>query len=297
MSKTKTGKLRELLDRDGMVIAPGAYDCVTATMIGHAGFDALYMTGAGTSAALGYPDFGLLTMTEMVQNAGRIANCVDIPLIADADTGYGNELNVFRTIREYERLGVAGIHMEDQEFPKRCGHLDNKSVIPTKDYVAKVRAAADARMDSDFLIIARTDARAVTGFDDAIERANLALEAGADMAFVEAPQTLEEVEAVPRQVKGPCLLNVVHRGKTPAVDLNDAEQMGYKLAIIPTLLLRSVMGLCDQILTEFKETNQMPTPVGDLSPHDAFRRFGADEWDDMRSRYGGQAAPSKVAAE
>jgi 2-methylisocitrate lyase-like PEP mutase family enzyme len=297
MAKTKTRRLRELLAKDGMTIAPGAYDCVTATTIGQAGFSALYMTGAGTSAALGYPDFGLLTMTEMVQNAGRIASSVDIPLVADADTGYGNELNVFRTIREYERAGVAGIHMEDQEFPKRCGHLDNKQVIPTDEYVAKIRAAADARTNPDFLIIARTDARAVNGFEDAVARANAALEAGADMAFVEAPQTMEEVEAVPRQVNGPCLLNVVHRGKTPAVDLNAAEKMGYKLAIVPTLLLRSVIGLCDQLLSELKETKQVPTPIGNLSPHEAFRRFGADEWDELRHKFGGKAAPSNIAAE
>lgn len=294
---TKTKKLRDLISRDGMTIAPGAYDCITATLIGQAGFPALYMTGAGTSATLGYPDFGLLTMTEMVQNASRIASTVDIPLVADADTGYGNELNVVRTVREYERGGVAAIHLEDQEFPKRCGHLDNKKVISADDYIAKIRAAADARTDPDFLIIARTDARAVLGLEEAIARANAALEAGADMAFVEAPQTLDEVKAVPRQVKGPCLLNVVRRGKTPDIELSDAEAMGYKLAILPTLLFRSVIGLCEQLLAELKETNAFPTPPGDLTAHDAFRRFGADEWDALRGKYGGDAAPSKVAAE
>ncbi|MDH3580161.1 MAG: isocitrate lyase/PEP mutase family protein [Hyphomicrobiales bacterium] len=283
MAKSK--KLRDLLNGDGMTVAPGAYDCITATLIDHAGFPAVYMTGAGTSASLGYPDFGLLTMTEMVHNASRINAVIDAPVIADADTGYGNELNVFRTVQEYERAGVAAIHLEDQEFPKKCGHLDDKKVIPLPDYLAKVRAAADARSDPDFTIIARTDARAVIGFDEAIARANAALEAGADMAFVEAPQTVDEVKAVPGLVKGPCLLNVVHRGKTPAVDLGDAEAMGYKLAILPTLLFRSVIGLCENLLTELKDTNVFPSPPGDMSPHDAFRRFGSDKWDALRDKY------------
>lgn len=294
MSKRKI--LRKLIEGKGMTVAPGAYDALTATMIDQAGFPAVYMTGAGTSASLGYPDFGLLTLTEMVQNANRIDASVSVPVIADADTGYGNELNVVRTVKEFERAGVASIHIEDQEFPKKCGHLDNKKVIPLDDYLAKIRAAADARTDPDFLIIARTDARAVIDFDEAVARANAALTEGADIAFVEAPQTLDEVKAVPELVNGPCLLNVVHRGKTPALNLDDAEAMGYKLAIVPTLLARSVIGLCDQLLAELKETKTMPAPIGDMSPHDAFRRFGADEWDALRDKFNKRAAP-KAAAE
>src|SRR6059058_3836848 len=225
---TQVARFRELLRRDGMVVAPGAYDCITARLIERAGFDAVYMTGAGTAATLGYPDFGLVTMSEMVANAGRIAAAVGLPVIADADTGYGNELNVFRTVREFERSGVAGIHIEDQEFPKKCGHLEGKQVIPREDYIAKIRAAAAARRDRDFLIIARTDSRAVASLDEAIGRGNAALAAGADMAFVEAPQTEDEVAAVPRLVNGPCLLNVVRAGKTPELDLREAERMGYK---------------------------------------------------------------------
>ena len=203
---TQAARFRELLRRDGMVVAPGAYDCITARLIERAGFDAVYMTGAGTAATLGYPDFGLVTMSEMVANAGRIAAAVGVPVIADADTGYGNELNVVRTVREYERAGVAGIHIEDQGFPKKCGHLDDKEIVPREDWLAKIRAAAASRRSPDFLVIARTDARAVAGFDEAIARANAAIAAGADMAFVEAPQTVEEVAAVPRLVSGPCLL-------------------------------------------------------------------------------------------
>src|SRR6185503_624405 len=160
---SQAARFRELLRRNGMTVAPGAYDCITARLIERAGFEAVYMTGAGTAASLGYPDFGLVTMSEMVANAGRIAAAVQAPVIADADTGYGNELNAFRTVREFERSGVDGIHIEDQEFPKKCGHLEGKQVIPREDYLAKIRAAVAARGDHDFMIIARTDSRAVAG--------------------------------------------------------------------------------------------------------------------------------------
>ena len=165
---TVTNKLRALLAQPAMLAAPGAYDCVSARAIERAGFSAVYMTGAGTAATLGYPDYGLVTMSEMAANAGRIAASVDVPVIADADTGYGNELNVIRTVREYEKLGVAGMHIEDQGFPKKCGHLEDKEIIARDDYVAKIRAAASAKKSQDFLIIARTDSRAVLGFDEAI---------------------------------------------------------------------------------------------------------------------------------
>jgi 2-methylisocitrate lyase-like PEP mutase family enzyme len=276
---TKAGEFRALLRQDGLIAAPGAYDCITARMIEQAGFSAVYMTGAGTAAMLGYPDYGLVTMSEMVENAGRIAAAVGVPVIADADTGYGNELNVVRTVREYETRGVAGIHIEDQGFPKKCGHLENKVVIPLDDYTAKIRAASAARRDSEFLIIARTDARAALGFDEAIRRANAAIDAGADMAFVEAPQSLEEVAAVPRLVRGPCLLNIVWRGKTPDIALDDAQAMGYKLAILPVLLFNAVVGVCDQMLGELKKNRRHPMPIADVPPKEFFRRMGAEEWD------------------
>jgi 2-methylisocitrate lyase-like PEP mutase family enzyme len=257
MSRGK--ELRNLIRREGMTIAPGAYDCITATLIAHAGFPVVYMTGAGTAASHGYPDYGLLTMSEMVGNASRIAGVVDLPVIADADTGFGNELNVVRTVREFERHGIAAIHIEDQVFPKKCGHLDNKEIIALDDYIAKIRAAMDARRSPDFVIIARTDARAVAGFEEAVRRANAALAAGADVAFVEAPQTMDEVRAVPKLVAGPCLLNVVRRGKTPPIELDAAEAMGYKLAILPTLLFRGVIGCCEDLLSALK-TGVFPAP-------------------------------------
>ena len=277
-----------------MIIAPGAYDCITARLIEQAGFDAIYMTGAGTAATLGYPDYGLVTMSEMADNAGRIVSAVRVPVIADADTGYGNELNVVRTVREYEQRGVAAIHIEDQSFPKKCGHLDNKVLIPLEEYLAKIRAAAAAKHAPDFLIIARTDARAVLGLEEAIRRANAALEAGAGMAFVEAPQTREEMAAIPRLVKGPCLLNVVWRGKTPDVSLDDAQAMGYKLAILPALLFTEVIGLCDRLLEQLKAMRRHPPVLSDITPREAFRRFGADDWDRISERFRPPTDPSRT---
>lgn len=282
---SEAGKLRELLRGDGMIVAPGAYDGITARLIEQAGFNAIYMTGAGTSATFGYPDFGLLTMSEMVSNAARIVRAVNVPVIADADTGYGNELNTVCTVREYEQCGVSGIHIEDQVSPKKCGHLDDKEIVPREDWLAKIRAAAYARRDPDFLIIARTDSRAVAGFEEAIARANAALQAGADMAFVEAAQTMEEVAAIPRRVAGPCLLNVVRKGKTPEIDLNDAERMGYKLAIVPALLLKAAIGACDEALAELKAQHRHPVPRVDMTVRDAFNRMGAEEWDSLRTRF------------
>src|SRR5271170_2895899 len=293
---TQAARFRELLRRDGMVVAPGAYDCITARLIERAGFDAVYMTGAGTAATLGYPDFGLVTMSEMVGNAGRIAAAVGLPVIADADTGYGNELNVVRTVREYETAGVAGIHIEDQGFPKKCGHLDDKEIVPREEWLAKIRAAAAARRDPDFVVIARTDARAVAGFDEAIARANAALAAGADMAFVEAPQTLEEVAAVPRLVKGPCLLNVVRGGKTPDIDFDEAESMGYKLAIVPGLLIKQVVGICEEKLAELKAIRRHPAPPKEMTVREMFQRVGANEWDARRTLFR-PAAQARDAAE
>jgi len=287
---TSAARLRQLLRRDEMLIAPGAYDCITARTVAQAGFDAVYMTGAGTAATLGFPDYGLLTMSEMADNAGRLAAAVAVPVIADADTGYGNELNTTRTVREYERLGVAGLHIEDQGFPKKCGHLDNKLIVPLDQYLAKVRAAVAARQNPDFVIIARTDARAVLGFEEAIGRANAALAAGADMAFVEAPQTLEEVLAVPRLVKGPCLLNVVWRGKTPDIAFAEAERAGYKLAIVPGLLFKAVIGVCDRLLAELKAQGRHPVLDTHMTVRDAFRRVGADDWDAVSQRFGAAAA-------
>ena len=287
--------LRKLMKSHDMLTLPGAYDVITARLIERAGFPAVYMTGAGTAAISGYPDYGLATMTELVQNASRIATAVNIPIVSDADTGYGNELNVIRTVREFERAGVAGIHIEDQVFPKKCGHLDNKELIPLDDYLVKIRAAADAKTDKDFLIIARTDSRAVHGFEEAVRRSNAALKSGADMVFLEAPQTMEEVMSVPKLVKGPCLLNVVRGGKTPDVDLKEVRKAGYKISIVPGLLMMAAVGICEQMLGELKASERHPKPPGDLNVRQLFSRFGADEWDPLRDRYAKMAAKPKAA--
>ncbi len=282
---TNASTFRALLGSGRMIVAPGAIDGITGKAIERAGFSAAYMTGAGTSATLGYPDYGLLTMTEMVANAERIANAISIPLISDADTGYGNELNVFRTVREFERAGVAGIHIEDQVFPKRCGHLDNKEVTSRDDYIAKIRAAAAARRSRDFTIIARTDSRAVLGFDEAIARGNLALANGADAVFVEAPQSMEELALVPQRIQGPCLLNVVRGGKTPHLRLADAERMGFRIAIVPGILLVGIVETCDRLLEDLKAGGEHPGFSQVASPAKLFARFGSEEWDARRTAF------------
>jgi 2-methylisocitrate lyase-like PEP mutase family enzyme len=289
--------LRDLLARSGMTIAPGAYDAIGARLIEQAGFAAVYMTGAGTSAAHGYPDFGLLTMSEMVENAAVMARSIAVPLIADADTGYGNELNVTRTVREYEARGVAGVHIEDQVAPKRCGHLDGKEVVSREEFVSKIRAAVEARRSQDFVVIARTDSRAMISLDEAIARANAALEAGADIAFVEATQSVEEAAAVPKRVRGPCLLNVVPGGRTPVTNLRDAEAMGYKLAILPGLMLQATISAGDAALAQLKASGTVAS--AQVSVGETFRRFGADEWDALRQRFNAGAraiAPATGAA-
>jgi 2-methylisocitrate lyase-like PEP mutase family enzyme len=292
MSKGKI--FRDALKR-GMVTAPGCFECVGARAIERAGFEAVYMTGAGTAATLGYPDYGLVTLSEMADNAGRIATAIKLPVIADADTGYGNELNAIRTVREYEKRGVAGIHIEDQDFPKRCGHLENKVIIPLDDYIAKIRAAVSAKVDPNFVIIARTDSRAVLGYEEAIRRANAALEAGADMAFVEAPQTLEETANVPKLVKGPCMLNMVWKGKTPDLSMDEAAGLNYAFMILPGVLTRTIVGACDAALAEVKAKRRHPVPASDITPQQGFNLNGAAEWDRYRTAFRTDA--TKQAAE
>jgi 2-methylisocitrate lyase-like PEP mutase family enzyme len=276
---------RALLSHDGLVVAPGAYDAIGARLIEQAGFPLVYMTGAGVSAARGYPDYGLLTMSEMVDSARVIARTVQTPVLADADTGYGNELNVTRTVREFEASGVAGIHLEDQVSPKRCGHLDGKEVIEGPRFVSLIRAAVEARQSDDFVIVARTDAVAAKGLDEALNRANEALAAGADVAFVEALESMEQVALVPREVDGPCLLNVVPSGKTPVTDLNVAEELGYRIAICPGLLLGATVLIGDAVLKDMASTRVHPDGGSPGSIGQLFRRFGADEWDRVRERF------------
>ena len=235
-----TTRLRELLVQRDLLVAPGAYDALSARLIAQAGFPAVYMTGFGTAASvLGQPDVGLLTMSEMVSRAAALAAVVgDRPLIADADTGYGNPINVRRTVREYERAGVAAIHIEDQVWPKKCGHMEGKQVIPVDEMVQKIRAAVDARQDPDFVIIARTDANAVYGLEDALRRGRAYRDAGADVIFIEAPRSIEELRAIAQAFPDvPLLYNWAESGKTPLLPLEEIHALGFKLVIFPVSML------------------------------------------------------------
>jgi 2,3-dimethylmalate lyase len=282
------GRLRELLARPDPILAPGVFDGLGARLVEEAGFPAVYMTGFGTAAALlGRPDVGLLTMSEMVENAARIAAACDLPVIADADTGYGNALNVIRTVQEYERAGVAAIHIEDQVAPKKCGHMEGKQVIPLSEMEAKIRAAVAARRSPDFVIIARTDARAVEGMDSAIERARRYREAGADVLFVEAAQSEDEIGAVARALGDvPLLFNWAEGGKTPSVDYDTLAALGFKIVIFPITTLLGTTAWIRSALAEIRKAGT-PLPILDELPRfDDFLDFiGLPEIRDLEQRF------------
>ena len=239
MNYAKT--LRTALAEEKTLLVPGSYDAFSAKILKQAGFKVVYMSGSAVTASLtGMPDVGILTLTEMVNQARNMVNGVDIPLICDADNGYGNPINVVRTVKEYERIGVAGIHIEDQVAPKRCGHFDGKQVLPSLEMVKKIEAARYAREDEDFLLIARTDARSVMGLEEALIRAKIYFEAGADMIFVESPQSEEELETISRELAGiPLLVNMVEGGKTPVLPFERLSEMGYKIVLYPTCGIRA----------------------------------------------------------
>jgi 2-methylisocitrate lyase-like PEP mutase family enzyme len=268
-------RLRELLNSGQTVVAPGAFDPLAARLVEEAGFAAVYMTGFGTSAALlGRPDVGLLTMTEMADSAGRIAACVDIPLIADADTGYGNPLNVIRTVGAYEAAGVAGLHIEDQVAPKKCGHMEGKLVIGADEMAQKVRAAVDARTDPDFVIIARTDARAVEGLDSALDRARRYRDAGADVLFIEALVSEAEIEAAAAAFPDvPLLFNWAEGGKTPPVSLDRLTELGYRIVIFPIGTLLAATAAMRRILKEIAAAGTPASLLGELPTFGEFTDF------------------------
>ena len=286
-------RLRALLDSGQMIVAPGAFDPLSARLVEEAGFPAVYMTGFGTSAALlGRPDVGLLTMTEMVGNAGRIAACVDVPVIADADTGYGNPLNVIRTVGAYEAAGVAGIHIEDQVAPKKCGHMEGKLVIPAEEMAEKVRAAADARSQPEFVIIARTDARAVEGLDRALQRGRMYREAGADVLFIEALTSEAEAEEAVRAFPGvPLLFNWAEGGKTPPIGLDRLKEMGYRIVIFPIGTLLAATGAMRRILQEIARAGTPAAIMHELPTFAEFVDFiGLPEVREAEQRYAARPA-------
>jgi 2-methylisocitrate lyase-like PEP mutase family enzyme len=267
---TPRQKLRRLVSAKGYTMAPGAYDTLTARLVQLAGFEAVYLTGGGYSRANGYPDLGLLSESEIVAWLSRTADAVEIPVIADMDNGYGNAINVVRAVRDFEKAGVAGFHLEDQMSPKKCGHYEGKEVVSAHEMSGKIKAAADTRRDSDLVIIARTDARAIEGLNAAIDRANAYLEAGADVAFVEAPQTVDEIAAIPKAVKGPVLINIFEGGKTPVVAAAKLEQMGYRIGIYPSQTHRAAIRAAQDALKVLKEDG------GDMSRFEARMASFAD---------------------
>src|SRR5262245_41276947 len=233
--------LRSLLEREGLLIAPGVYDGLSARIAELAGFAVLYVSGGAIARGMGYPDIGLVTQTEMVKRLEEIHAVTRLPLIVDADTGYGNAINVIRTVRAYQRAGAAALHIEDQVEPKRCGHYEGKQVINIKEMTQKLKAAIAAREGGEMIIIARTDARAVLGLEAAIERGNAYAEAGADLIFVEAPESAEEIEQIAREVRAPLLINMFWSGKTPLTPPKVLAELGYRIMIVPSDLQRAAI--------------------------------------------------------
>ena len=283
---TPRQKLRQLITRSGYTMVPGAYDTLTARLVEAAGFDAVYLTGGGYSRASGYPDLGLLTVVENVRFIGLTVEAVEIPVIADADTGYGNAINVIRTVREYEKSGVAGFHIEDQVAPKKCGHYEGKEVIPKAEMVGKIKAAVDTRRDAEMVIIARSDARAVEGLAAAMDRVNAYLEAGADVGFVEAPQTVEELRIVGRSVNGPNLVNVFEGGKTPMLPASELEAMGFRLGIYPSQTHRAAIRAAQRVLAVLKEDGHVTRIEGELCTfQERELAVGTAAWRELEEKY------------
>jgi len=252
---TRNRRLRELLSRKEILMAPGAYDALSARMAEFCEFEAVYMTGAGTvNAQLGVPDHSIITLTEMALSASRISKAVKLPVVSDADTGYGGVLNVMRTVEEFEAAGVSAIHIEDQVLPKRCGHLGGKEIVSVEEMQGKIRAACHARKDPDFVIIARVDAKAVLGYDAAVERGRAYAAAGADMVFPEALETEDEFRAYAKDVDAPLMANMTEFGKTPFFSAGEYQEMGYCLVIYPVSAMRVALKAIYELFAEIRKT-------------------------------------------
>lgn len=283
----KTTLFKQLIAAPEILILPGAHDALSAKIVQGAGFKAVTMGGYPASAALlGKPDVNLLTLTEMVNHARNIAEAVDIPLFVDGDTGHGNVTNVIRTVREFEKAGVAGLFIEDQVSPKRCGHMEGKRVIPTDEMVAKIKAAVDARVDPDLVVMARTDARAISGLDDAIERGNRYREAGADIIFVEAPVEETELRRITAEIDAPTLANMVEGGKTPAYSAQEFEEMGFAVAAFPLSAIYASAWAVSGLMAELFRTGTTRGYADRLIAFSDFNRLvGLEEVRETERRY------------
>ncbi|MFQ6077830.1 MAG: methylisocitrate lyase [Thermodesulfobacteriota bacterium] len=287
---TRSARLRELLSRKEILMAPGAHDALTARVAEMCNFEAIYMTGAGTvNTQLGVPDHSIITLTEMVQNAARIARVTTLPIISDADTGYGGVLNVMRTVVEFQQAGISGIHIEDQVMPKRCGHLEDKEIIAMEEMMGKIRAACHARTDPDFLIIARVDARAPLGFDEAVRRGRAYLDAGADMIFPEALESKEEFHSYAREVRAPLLANMTEYGKTPYLTAKQFQEMGYRMVIYPVSAMRVTIKAIVELFTEIRSTGTQKRCLERMFTRDElYELIGYKEMLDLEKQFAGK---------
>jgi 2-methylisocitrate lyase-like PEP mutase family enzyme len=273
--------------RRAAVIVPGAANAMFARVIEATGFEAVYVTGAGiANMHLGVPDIGLTTMTEVAETLARISDTVSIPIIVDADTGFGNAVNMVRTVRTFERAGAAAIQIEDQVFPKKCGHFAGKEILPLQDMLPKIKAAVDARNDSALQIIARTDARAVEGIDRAIERALAFIEAGADVTFVEAPVDLNELSRIPKDIRVPQVVNIVFGGKTPDPGHAKLQEYGYSIVLYANAVLQAALKASYDVLTTLGKGGSLESVADQLASfEDRQKSVGKDTWDELESRY------------
>ena len=279
--------LKQLLKRDKLLVAPGCFDGLSARLVQEAGFEAAYLSGGAVARSMGIPDIGLVTMSESIERAVQVVSAINIPIIADADTGYGNAVNLVRSVREFERAGVAAIHIEDQITPKRCGHLDGKEVISLEEMELKLKAALAARSDPDFCIIARTDARGVNGFEDAVKRANAFARLGVDAIFFEAPQSEAELEEIPKRVPNiPLLVNVFKGGKTPMLPMERLEKMGFRIAIYPSETQRAAIHAMRSALSTLKRDGTTESIDANLTTFkDRDKVVGLDDWNKIEREF------------
>lgn len=279
--------LKQLLKRNKLLVAPGCFDGLSARLVQEAGFEAAYLSGGAVARSMGIPDIGLVTMSESIERAVQVVSAINIPIIADADTGYGNAVNLVRSVREFERAGVAAIHIEDQITPKRCGHLDGKEVISLAEMELKLKAALAARSDPDFCIIARTDARGVNGFEDAVNRANAFAKLGVDAVFFEAPQSEDELAEIPKRVPHvPLLVNVFKGGKTPMLPMERLEKMGYRIAIYPSETQRAAIHAMRTALSTLKREGSTESIDAALTTFkDRDKVVGLDDWNKLEREF------------